>query len=109
MLHAYFIQDMEGRFGYAASGEHGALMRYTPHAIAAQDAIMAAANRVEYQNGPDGPRCQPEQAHIRKLFDVFCYPRKWGLAPSPDACIAAPTPSPEFQTDTLPTTWVTKP
>ena len=85
VLHAYFIQDMEARFGDAASGVHGAPMRYSPHTIAAQDAILAVANRVGYQNGPDGPRCPPEQAHVRELSDVFFYPRKWGLAPSPDA------------------------
>jgi hypothetical protein len=85
VLHAYFIQDMEARFGDATSGEHGAPMHYSPQAIAAQDAIMAVVNRVDYQNGPDGPRCPPEQAHVRELSDVFFYPHKWGLAPSPDA------------------------
>ena len=86
ILHSYFIQDMEVRFGDAAVGlNHGEPIRYSPQAIAADNAIMAVSNRIEYQNGPDGPRVPPENAHVLDLSDVFFYPRRWGIAPRLDA------------------------
>ena len=85
MLHLFFIEDMEVRHGGAATGEHGDRIRYSRKALDADDTIREVVNRVEYQNGVTGPRVSPEQAETCNLRDVFWYPRRWGLRPSPDA------------------------
>ena len=85
MLHLYFIEDLEVRFGDATTGEHGDPIRYSRKALDADASIREVINRVEFQNGADGPRVSPERADAYDLSSVFWYPRRWGLRPRPDA------------------------
>ena len=85
MLHLYFIESMEVGHSDAASGEDGSPIQYSRKARDAEATIKKVVNRVEHQNGVDGPRVSPERASIYDLSSVFWYPRRWGLRPSPDA------------------------